>query len=194
MEYEASTLPCMPCDVTFKFQANTPDPNTYFAVGFKDLNRGYANSTTTQDIPNYLGMATDDNLPYLSELSGRILVTHGEGACFRHMRATGYVGEMADEEDDGKVFNAEVTQINGVTIVKFTMSVHLGVDEMDIDWQRGSFGANRFMWATGSLQSQDCDIPLTYHGDDRALAPLGFPGFASAYKCDAMLDSDVAFI
>lgn len=158
------------------------------------MNRGYANSSTTSDIPNYLGMATD-NVPNHSELSGRIFVAHGgEDACFRQMRATGYVGGLVDDEDDGKVFNVEVTQINGVTTVKLTMSVHLGVDEADINWQSGSFGANRFMWATGSLQSQNCDVPLTYHGDDRALAPLGFPNFASAYDCDAMLDSDVAFV
>lgn len=193
MEYEASTLPCMPCDVTFKFQANTPNARMYFALGFKDQGRGYFNSSMTGDIPNYLGMATDATANR-SELSGRIFAAHGEDSCFRRMRATGYVGELVDAEDDGKVLNTEVTQINGVTTVKFMMSVHLGVDEVDIDWQRGSFGLNRFMWAIGSLQSQDCNAPLTYHGDDRALAPLFFPGFASAYECDAMLDSDVAFV
>lgn len=134
-------------------------------------------------------------MPNRSELSGRIFVAHGgEDACFRQMRATGYVGGLVDDGDDGKVSNVEVTQINGVTTVKFMMSMHLGVNAWDIDWRFGSFGLTRFMWATGSLQSQNCDVPLTYHGNDRALAPLVFPGFASPYKCDAMLDSDVAFV
>lgn len=195
LEYVASKLPCMPCDVTFTVSADTTSKSTYVALGFKEMYAAYYDfDEQPLDIPNYWGMATsDDNA---TELAGRIIAgyTTATGkSCVREMRANAYVGSIIDVPSDGLVRNATASRLLGRTSVEFTASIHAGETAADIAWAGQIFGRQRVQWAIGPVaKNDDCSAPLEYHFGNRAASSLDFPGFGSTCgSSEVMLSTDM---
>lgn len=184
LEYEASKLPCMPCDVAFSFSMDTSSSN-YIAMGFKQHTAAYMNaSVLKRELPNYWGMATDVNT---TELSSRIFVAH-VGAngqpCFRHFHAGAYVGVLNPAPDDGTIRNTAVSHISGRTQLTFTVSMHLGSTADEISWSGAGFGSQQFMWASGPLGSgSGREAQVFYHQGERALAPMNFLTYGQHVEC-----------
>jgi len=193
VQYRPASLPCMPCPVAVTVSLESSEDG-YVAIGFKDVNEGYHNSSATSDIPNYLGMSTDassQGSERWASLSGRIFAAHvsnGQG-CVREMRANAYAGAPVDVESDGVVKQASVQWQKGRLTLSFTIPANLGTDEADMDWATGSFGGLRVMWAAGKAASS-CTGALGYHDTQRALAPFGFPGYGEACEPE-MLNTDL---
>lgn len=193
VQYRPAMLPCMPCDVAVTVSLDSREDG-YVAIGFKDTNAGYQNSSATSDIPNYLGMSTDASFresERWASMSGRILAAHvsNDQGCVREMRAEQYAGPPVDVESDGTVKRASVQWQSGRLSLSFTISANLGTDEADIDWATGSLGGLRIMWAAGKAPSS-CSGALGYHETQRALAPFGFPGYGEACEPE-MLNTDL---
>lgn len=207
LKYEASATPCWPCQVNFEL--STPESTMtgrYLAIGFKGMNAAYTEKDDYKvmsgglgEKPDYWGMSSDAVSRNQTDLAGRILLgyTNNEGsACVRHMEAREFVGAPVDVPNDGFVRNLAVKYDAGRMILSFTASIHAGNSSSDLDWQRGSFGRWRVMWATGEMAAgRSCDAAPQFHGPTRALANLGFPGWGQ--QCDSasqlleMLESDV---
>jgi len=176
----------------------------YLAIGFKGLNAAYTEKEDYKvmsgglgEKPDYWGMASDAVSRNQTDLAGRILlgyVTANGHACARHMEARDFVGAPVDVPDDGFVRNFAVEHSAGRNTVSFTARIHAGNTSADLDWQRGSFGRWRVMWATGQMgDGSDCDASPQFHGPTRALANLGFPGWGqpcTTRKEEQMLNSD----
>lgn len=206
LRYEATTMPCWPCDV--KFTISTTDSGMagrYLAIGFKGFNAAYAEkgdykimSGGLGEKPDYWGMSTDAVSHNQTDLAGRILLGHvsdvGVG-CVRHMQAREFVGAPIDVKDDGFVRDVVMERSRGRISLTFIAKIHAANMSSDLDWKRGSFGRWRVMWATGQVGGGSaCDAQPQFHGPTRALANLGFPGWGQS--CDEevmdsqMLDSD----
>merc|ERR1712039_1024256 len=94
------------------------------------------------------------------------------------MEAHEFVGAPVDVPNDSLVRNLTVTYNVGRMILSFTASIHAGNSSSDLDWQHGSIGRWRVMWATGEMATgRGCDAAPQFHGPTRALANLGFPGW-----------------
>jgi hypothetical protein len=206
MQYTASNLPCMPCDVAFTFSADTPVDSSsidYIAVGFKGRYGAYMESSrVAPDMPDYWGMSTGTLAPFSGDigpwgqlnetgLSGRILAAYasqGNTTCVREMRADAYVGSVIDTPSDGVVQNATAYERGGRTTLRFTVSMYAGTDKADLSWRGfgGRMGRLEVMWAIGKVGNDgDCNAPLQYHSFARGLAGLGFPG--SRFECPPVI-------
>lgn len=191
LEYVASQLPCMPCDVDFTFSVDATD-GEWAAIGFKELNAAYVDwDLIPFDLGNYWGMATSNgSLAHeyaQSPLSGRILAgyqtPHGT-ACGRELIAPAYVGYLVEPEHDGFIQNLAVTVAGGRTSIAFRANFDAGATEQDLNWQIGKLGVQRVMWAVGPLGGDgSCDAAVgttfMYHNGARGLTPLNFPGMGT---------------
>eukprot|EP00931_Biecheleriopsis_adriatica_P048072 TRINITY_DN27764_c0_g1_i1.p1 TRINITY_DN27764_c0_g1~~TRINITY_DN27764_c0_g1_i1.p1 ORF type:complete len:444 (-),score=45.57 TRINITY_DN27764_c0_g1_i1:204-1535(-) len=204
LEYVASTIPCMPCDVNFSISAKTLQ-NQYVAIGFKGLASEYKEEVPDQ--PDYWGMSTSDAaIGYQTPLGGRIVLGYSSNtsqACVGEMRANAFVGSVTHVPSDGVIRNLAVTRAGGDTKVKFTVSMNAGTSAEDLDWRGTGFGMRRVMWAIGDVPQGGCQAQPVYHGAARGLAHLNFPyGYSSCDEPDgldtetaaSMLNSDIAVI
>lgn len=191
LQYVASKLPCMPCDVHFTVSAATPRTSSsikYFAMGFKGLYGAYQESAV--DSPDYFGMSSVGLGAKVSPLTGRIVLGYNGTAqigCVRQLKADAYAGSVVEVLDDGVIRNTKVRSDNGRTSITFIVSMHAGRDEKELSWhglqRRRGWGEFEFMWAIGTIGGNGtCGAPIEFHSTTRGLAALGFP--AGRFECN----------
>ena len=76
----------------------------------------------------------------------------------------------------------DVERVGDWTIIRFTAEMYGGNTIEDLDWNPSSpfsttMSRQRVMWATGSVNGDGSEATVGYHGPNRAISPLGFPGF-----------------
>ena len=102
------------------------------------------------------------------------------------MRADGFVGSVVDvPEHERSVIHDASVEASGdgrALTMSFTATIHAGRNESDMSWWLpGTMGAQRVMWATGLVggHGASCTAPLHYHGGERTIASLAFPGYGT---------------
>lgn len=173
LQYKKPLLRCWPCDVEYSVSAAIAE-NQYIGVGFKGM--GYAIVLNDRAIrPNYFGMSADP----LDEKRTGTAIALGHGSCVREMKSESYVGSVVDvAKHERKLKSTSVERKNGRTIVRFTVSQHVGRDPVEIT---DFFGdpiqlSARVMWAIGDVSGDEnqCDAKLGYHEHLRGVAPLNW--------------------
>jgi len=179
LQYIKPRIICWPCDVQYSVSAEIAQ-DQYIGVGFKGM--GYAIKLHEKPIrPNYFGMSHD---PIDEKRTGTAMAL-GHGDCFREMKSPNYVGSVVDvAEGDRKLKKTSVERKNGRTIVRFTVSQHIGRDTAAID---DFFGdpvqmSARVMWAIGNVNGDvdQCNATLAYHQHFRGVAPLNWLSVGSS--------------
>jgi len=171
LQYKQPLQSCWPCDVQYSVSAAISE-NQYIALGFKGM--GYAIDLYDTAIrPNYFGMATDA----LERNRTGTAIAVGHGQCVREMRSDNYVGSVVDVTDDQQLSRTSIEQRNGRTIVRFTVSQHVGRNLPEITDFFGNPQQNsaRVMWAIGNVSdTSQCNATLSYHQHMRGVAPLNW--------------------
>jgi hypothetical protein len=171
LQYKKPLLSCWPCDVQYSVSAAIAE-NQYIALGFKGM--GYAIGLYDKAIrPNYFGMATD---PLEQNRTGTAIAL-GFGQCVREMQSESYVGGVTDVTGDRQLKRTSIERRNGRTIVRFTVSQHVGRNPIEITDYFGDPGQSsaRVMWAIGNVSDESqCNATLTYHTHLRGVAPLNW--------------------
>merc|ERR1711865_654514 len=179
LQYKKPLLRCWPCDVQYSVSAAIAG-NQYIGLGFKGM--GYAVHLREKAIrPNYFGMSAD---PLDEKRTGTAMAV-GHGSCFREMRSPNYVGSVVDvAESYRRLKSTSVERRNGRTIVRFTVSQHVGRNTLQID---DFFGdpvqmSARVMWAIGDVSGDEdqCNATLGYHQHLRGVAPLNWLSVGSS--------------
>jgi hypothetical protein len=171
LQYKKPLLSCWPCDVEYSVSANITD-SQYIALGFKGI--GYAINLNDKAIrPSYFGMASDA----LEENRTGSAIALGYGECLREMRSQAYVGSVVDVTEDHKLKETSIERRNGRTILRFSVSQHVGRNPLEI---LDFFGdpsqmSARVMWAIGNVaDASQCNSTLSYHEHLRGVAPLNW--------------------
>jgi len=173
LQYKKPLIRCWPCDVQYSVSAAIAE-NQYIGVGFKGM--GYAIMLNDKAIrPNYFGMSADP----LDEKRTGTAIAVGHGSCVREMKSESYVGSVVDvAKPERKLKSTSIERRNGRTIVRFTVSQHVGRDTVEIT---DFFGdpvqlSARVMWAIGDVSGDEnqCDATLGYHEHLRGVAPLNW--------------------
>ena len=122
------------------------------------------------------------------------------------MEAKNYVGAPMDIQDKEPLLKGtDVERIGDRTIIRFSAEMYLGNTTDDIDWQRLQFsragypvgngmGNQRLMWATGTTSGQGSNATVGFHGPNRAISPLGFPGAHKARSCEEETERDDTYL
>jgi len=193
LEYTPSELPCMPCDVKFKFSGYLENPvasaavpgRKYLAIGFRGGFYSYSPMISTPTNPTYWGMNTSPDEDYKKPISGHIVLGYpldgNSPGCVRDMEALGYVGTPTDRVGPSPLQNSTVEFADGRISISFAVNMNFAETEKQLDPFNGNFfdskwiGTWRIMWAVGSVGSGGCEAPIKYHANMRGIAPLYWP-------------------
>jgi len=169
-------LPCTPCAINFTFSMDAKD-DEYIALGFKELEAAYQDSSLIPDMTDYWGMKSSLTKGMYTPLTGKILAS--SGTCVRHLSADEcFAGCIRDVPNE--VFTDLITErSNGRVSISFSTPPHsFGATATDVSWYNtGVFKNQRFMWAKGKGDDGgDCSTSVAYgyHFENRGLMGLGF--------------------
>jgi len=167
---------CEPCDVSYSVSAKIQS-DEYIGFGFKGQSwEGRDPYPPETSRPCYFGMCVD---PYDNFTSDRIAVGYtSDGGCVREMTTDQVIGAPSDV--DFPLLKATSVERSGDrTVMRFTVSQH---------WPRATLdGPFRVMWAIGKVGprkgSDACAAPLSYHFNQRGVAPIKWLGTLGSTRC-----------